>query len=322
MFFLTLLFSTRTASNAPVPQKRDKTQLQLDLPARSPEPEVSHARPFLKWAGGKTQLLTQLARFYPPKGSVKRYVEPFLGSGAVFFHFKAMVEPSRALLWDNNRELVDTFQAVQQDVDQVIKLLRKHQKQHSKEFFLAMREKSPTSLVGRAARLIYLNKTCFNGLYRVNSKGIFNVPFGRYQNPSLFNEVGLRQAATQLDGARIESRDFRLLAVQAKKGDFVYFDPPYHPRSSTSYFTAYTRDAFGEADQRELSDLYRTLDKKGCYLMLSNSDTPLIRELYAKFDIREVSARRNINSKADRRGPVGELVVINARLAEASGSHG
>jgi DNA adenine methylase len=305
-----------------VPQKRDKTQLQLDLPARSPGPEVSHARPFLKWAGGKTQLLTQLARFYPPRGAVKRYVEPFLGSGAVFFHFKAMVEPSRALLWDNNRELVDTFQAVQQDVDQVIKLLRKHQKQHSKEFFLAMREKSPTSLAGKAARLIYLNKTCFNGLYRVNSRGVFNVPFGRYQNPGLFNEVGLRQAAAQLDGAHIESRDFRLLAVQAKKGDFVYFDPPYHPRSSTASFTAYTRDAFGEADQRELAALYRALDRKGCYLMLSNSDTPLIRELYAKFDIREVSARRNINSKADRRGPVGELVVINARLAEASGSRG
>jgi DNA adenine methylase len=305
-----------------VPAKRDKTQLQLDLAAGGPEPDVGYARPFLKWAGGKTQLLAQLTRFYPPKGSVKRYVEPFLGSGAVFFHFKAMVEPSRALLWDNNRELVDTFQAVQQDVDQVIKLLRKHQKQHSKEFFLSMREKSPLSLAGKAARLIYLNKTCFNGLYRVNSRGIFNVPFGRYQNPGLFNEAWLRRAASQLEGARIESRDFRLLAVQAKKGDFVYFDPPYHPRSSTAYFTSYTRDSFGEADQRELAELYRMLDKKGCYLMLSNSDTPLIRELYAKFDIREVSARRNINSKADRRGPVGELVVINARLAEASGNHG
>jgi DNA adenine methylase len=320
--FLALLFLAQGASNAPVPEKRDKTQLQLDLSAGPRSSEPSYARPFLKWAGGKTQLLAQLAVFYPPRGTVKRYVEPFLGSGAVFFHFKAMVEPARALLWDNNRELVDTFQAVQQDVDHVIKLLRKHQKQHSKEFFLSMREKSPTSIAGKAARLIYLNKTCFNGLYRVNSRGIFNVPFGRYHNPSLFNEESLRQAALQLRGAKVESRDFRLLAVQAKKGDFVYFDPPYHPRSSTSSFTAYTRDSFGESDQRELAELYRKLDKKGCYLLLSNSDTPLVRELYAKFHIREVSARRNINSKADRRGPVGELVVLNHKLVEACSGRG
>ena len=307
------------------PDKHDKSasQLQLDiptgkLPTGKPQVEVPFLRPFLKWAGGKTQLLPQLAKFYPPRGSVKRYIEPFLGSGAVFFHFRALVGSRTAILWDNNRELIETFKAVQQDVGQVIKLLKKYQKLHSKDFFLGMREKVPLSLAAKAARLIYLNKTCFNGLYRVNSRGIFNVPFGKYTNPGIFNEAWLRQAADQLQGAQIETEDFRFLALKAKKNDFIYFDPPYHPRSKTSYFTAYTRDLFGEEHQRKLADLYRALDKKGCLLMLSNSDTPLIRELYKDFDIREVSARRNINSRADRRGSICELVVLNAKLVQAS----
>jgi DNA adenine methylase len=306
---------------APVPSKATEidSQLALELPTDSPVVEGSFVRPFLKWAGGKTQLLPQLARFYPRKGTVNRYLEPFLGSGAVYFHFKAMVQPKRAVLWDNNRELIDTFQAVQSSVDQVIKILRKHQKQHSKDFFLGMREKMPTSLPSKAARLIYLNKTCFNGLYRVNSRGVFNVPLGRYTNPGIFNEDWLRRASADLANASIEARDFRLLELHAKKGDFVYFDPPYHPRSSTSYFTAYTRESFGESDQRELAKVYRALDKKGCLLMLSNSDTPLIRELYKDFVIREVSARRNINSKAERRGPICELVVLNQKLLRACG---
>lgn len=305
------------------PHEKSASQLQLDiadgkLPTGKAEVETPFLRPFLKWAGGKTQLLPQLAKFYPPKGSVKRYIEPFLGSGAVFFHFKAMVGSRSAILWDNNRELIETFQAVRDDVGQVIKLLKKHQKQHSKDFFLAMREKSPLSPAAKAARLIYLNKTCFNGLYRVNSRGVFNVPFGKHTNPGIFNEVWLRGASQQLQGARIETEDFRFLKMEAKKNDFIYFDPPYHPRSKTSFFTAYTRDLFGEEDQRKLADLYRALDKKGCLLMLSNSDTPLIRELYKDFDIREVLARRNINSKADRRGSICELVVLNAKLVQAS----
>jgi DNA adenine methylase len=306
----------------PVPAmvaKPDKMILpvQLELPTGKRPVQVAFTKPFLKWAGGKTQLLPQLAQFYPPRGAVKRYIEPFLGSGAVFFHFKAQVGPRSATLWDNNRELIETFKAVQQDVDQVLKLLRRYQKQHCKDFFLAMREKSPSSPAAKAARMIYLNKTCFNGLYRVNSRGVFNVPFGRYTNPGLFQEENLRQASQLLQGADIESKDFRFLALEAKKNDFVYFDPPYHPRSTTAYFTAYTRDAFGQKDQEELADVYRALDRKGCYLMLSNSDTPLVRELYKDFDMREVSARRNINSRADRRGPIGEFVVLNAKLADA-----
>ncbi|MBN2576390.1 MAG: DNA adenine methylase [Deltaproteobacteria bacterium] len=291
-------------------------QAALSLGAATEKPD--YARPFIKWAGGKTQLLPQLARFYPPKGSVERYIEPFLGSGAVFFHVKAMVEPRHVLLWDNNRELVDTFKAVQEDVDRVIKLLARYRARHSKEFFLGMREKRPKSRAGKAARLIYLNKTCFNGLYRVNSRGIFNVPFGRHENPKLFNETWLRQAARALAEARIEAEDFRLLESEARAGDFIYFDPPYHPLSKTSYFTAYTRDLFGQAEQEKLAALCRALDRKGCLLMLSNSDTPLVRRLYKDFEIREVSARRSINSKAERRGAIYELVVLNDRLLEAS----
>ena len=297
---------------------RSKFPGQLELTAVEAQDGAAYVRPFVKWAGGKTQLLSQLVEFYPPRGSVDRYIEPFLGSGAVFFHVMSIVQPRRALLWDNNRELIDTFQAVQGDVDGVIRLLSRYRKQHSKEFFLAMREKKPKSQAAIAARLIYLNKTCFNGLYRVNSRGIFNVPFGRHANPGLFNEAWLRQASAQLAVAKIEAEDFRLLEVAARKRDFIYFDPPYHPRSKTSYFTAYTRDLFGQAEQEKLAALYRKLDRKGCLLMLSNSDTPLVRELYKDYDIREVSARRSINSRADRRGPICELVVLNRKLVDAS----
>jgi DNA adenine methylase len=291
---------------------------QIDLPVAPLTNEPSYAKPFVKWAGGKTQLLPQLARFYPPKGSVGRYIEPFLGSGAVFFHVKAVVEPREALLWDNNQELVDAFTAVRDDVEQVIRLLQAHERKHSKAYFLAMRTKPRTKLHAVAARLIYLNKTCFNGLYRVNSKGDFNVPFGRYPKPSILNVEGLRRASEALAGAQVEQEDFKMLLVVARKGDFIYFDPPYHPLSSTAYFTSYTKDSFGEKDQRALAAVYRWLDEKGCLLMLSNSDMPLIHDLYEGFTIEKVSARRNINSQAKKRGPIKELVIVNRHLLEAS----
>ena len=308
-------FRSHVAFNAGVPDKSDKKSrsVQLHLPQHQ---DVPFSKPFLKWAGGKTQLLAQLAKYYPT-GSVHRYIEPFLGSGAVFFHFKAMVNPESAILWDNNAELIETFRAVRDDVERVIELLRDHESMHSKEHFLKVRRirvkklaKSPEI----AARLIYLNKTCFNGLYRVNSRGEFNVPFGKYLKPSILNEEGLRRASRQLAGADIAEKDFRMVLCAAEEGDFVYLDPPYHPRSETAYFTSYTRDSFGEKDQRELAEVYRALDKKGCLLALSNSDTNLVRQLYKGFKKVEVSARRNINSRADRRGPIKERLVVNERL--------
>jgi len=232
---------------------------------------ASFLRPFVKWAGGKSQLLLQFQCLYPEKDSVGRYLEPFLGSGAVFFHVKGLLQPARALLTDTNAELIDAFLAVRDEVDHLIELLRQHQEQHCESYYYEVRNQNPQTCVTRAARLIYLNKTGFNGLYRVNSRGLFNVPFGRHVKPKVLDETRLRAA----------------------------------------YFTSYTSGSFGENDQRDLAALYTKLDRRGCLLMLSNSDTPLIRELYAGFHIHRVSARRNINSNSEKRGPVFEVVVLN-----------
>jgi DNA adenine methylase len=265
----------------------------------------------VKWAGGKSQLLPQFLSLYPEQGSVGRYLEPFLGSGAVFFHVQGLLRPSHAVLTDTNAELIDTFLAVRDEVDVLIELLRQHQAQHGESYYYEVRSQTPQARAERAARLIYLNKTGFNGLYRVNSRGLFNVPFGRHVNPTACDEALLRAASAALQKAKLHARDFRDLSSLARKGDFIYFDPPYQPLSKTSYFTSYTSGSFGEQDQRDLADLYAKLDRRGCLLMLSNSDAPLIRELYSDFRIHRVSARRMINSDAKKRGPVSEVVVLN-----------
>jgi DNA adenine methylase len=270
-------------------------------------------RPFLKWAGGKTQLLPQFERFYP-REKIERYIEPFLGSGAVFFRVRAQLDPETAILCDNNEELIDTFKAVQTDVEGVIQRLRIHKDKHSPEYFREMRTRPIEDATGRAARLIYLNKTCFNGLYRVNSRGIFNVPIGRYHKPAILDEDGLREASQQLRGVKLLAQDFRKLPARAKRGDFIYLDPPYYPVSKTSYFTSYTRDSFGAKDQWDLSEVYDQLCQVGCFVMLSNSDNPFIKGLYWRLKdarIHRVSARRNINSRAERRGHIKELVIVN-----------
>jgi DNA adenine methylase len=248
---------------------------------------------------------------FPEQEKIHRYVEPFLGSGAVFFNVQALLQPAHALLWDTNAELIDTFLAVRDQVDELIEVLRRHREQHSESHYYEVRAQTPQARAERAARLIYLNKTGFNGLYRVNSRGLFNVPFGHRVNPTILNEAVLRAANVALKNTELHARDFRDLASVARKGDFIYFDPPYHPRSKTSSFTSYTIGSFGEKDQRDLADLYAKLDQRGCLLMLSNSDTPLIRDLYADFRIRCVSARRMINSDGKKRGPISEVVVLN-----------
>ena len=248
---------------------------------------------------------------YPEPKTIHRYVEPFLGSGAVFFNVQALLQPSRALLWDTNAELIDTFLAVRDEVNSLIDLLREHQKQHCESYYYEVRTQIPQTRAARAARLIYLNKTGFNGLYRVNSRGIFNVPFGHRVNPTILNEPLLRAASVALAKTELHSRDFRTLSTVARKGDFIYLDPPYQPLSKTASFTSYTRGSFGENDQRDLANLYSELDRRGCLLMLSNSDTPLVRELYADFRVHCVSARRMINSDGKKRGPVSEVVVLN-----------
>ena len=275
---------------------------------------VGAPRPFLKWAGSKKQLLSAYAAFYPPGEHIRTYHEPFLGSGAVFFHLRRQLSGVDVKLADNNPELVTTFVQVRDDVDRVIAGLKEHARQHCETYFYKVRNQRPDQLPGdaaRAARFIYLNKTCFNGLYRVNSEGLFNVPIGRYAKPSIFDEDALRAASVSLKGAELQERPFYKVLEDAGPGDFVYLDPPYDPLTSTAYFTAYTKGDFGPEDQGHLAWVYKELSDRGCRVMLSNSDTELIRLLYRRFQIERVQARRSINSRSDRRGPITEVVVLN-----------
>ena len=268
---------------------------------------MEKARPFIKWAGGKSQLMPEIAKRFPPGDNVGRYFEPFLGGAAVFFHLRH----PRSFLSDSNHDLVELYQVVQQNVEELIEALKIHK--NEREYYYQVRSQNPRELnrVQRAARLIFLNKTCFNGLYRVNSKGQFNVPFGRYKNPAICDAKGLRAASAVLQHADISLRDFESVLEQAKPGDFIYFDPPYHPLKKTSNFTSYTTGKFGEEEQRRLAAVYAQLAVRGCFVLLSNSDTPLIRDVYRDFHIHEIQANRAINSKPERRGKITELLIIN-----------
>lgn len=276
------------------------------------KPKLDRATPFLKWVGGKAQLLEQFERLFVPRDRYEHYLEPFVGSGAVFFHLR----PDRAYLADNNEELINCYKQVKQHVEAVVELLRTHKRLHSEAHYYKVRSYQPRDLspIERAARLIYLNKTCFNGLYRVNSRGGFNVPMGRYTNPPILDEQGLQRAHRALRGVELYCMPFdRFCDEFAEKGDFVYFDPPYFPISKTANFTGYTENAFGLEEQVKLRDAFERLDAKGCFLMLSNSASPTIRHLYKKYrhTTYEVLARRSINSAPDKRGAIKELVVLN-----------
>ncbi|RMG92648.1 MAG: DNA adenine methylase [Chloroflexi bacterium] len=274
-----------------------------------PKTYVKKAAPFLKWAGGKQRLLPQYEPYFPPRELTGRYFEPFVGSAAVFFH----LQPAHAVLADRNDKLIEVYEAVRDEVEAVIAALKPHRNESA--YYYEVRAQDPCKLTRaeRAARLIYLNKTCYNGLYRENSRGEFNVPFGRYKNPRICDEERLRLASQVLQGVSLQVADFEDVVSVAEEGDLVYFDPPYVPLSETSSFTAYHRLGFGEADQRRLADVVESLTERGCRVMLSNSSAPLVYELYdnGRFLLVPVQARRNINSKADRRGPVQELLILN-----------
>ena len=267
------------------------------------ELEKDSPRPFLKWAGGKSRLISQYHRYFPK--DFNTYYEPFLGGGAVFFHF----QHHPAVLSDINPELINVYRCVRDRVDDLIALLAEHQRKHNKDYYYWMRSNLGSTKIEKAARLIYLNKTCFNGLYRENSKGEFNVPIGKYDNPKICDPALLYSAAAALQSAEIKVRSFDKVLSYAKSDDFVYFDPPYYPISSTSNFTAYNRDFFSKEDQIKLRDVFAALASRGVKVMLSNSDCELIRELYSNFNIREVSASRAINSNAQKRGKIGEVLV-------------
>ena len=267
----------------------------------------AQARPFLKWAGGKRQLLPELLPRVPER--FKAYHEPFVGGGALFFELASTDTLGKAHLSDVNGPLIDTYLAVKDHVEEVITRLKKHRNEES--YFYEVRKQNPIKLAIRAARLIYLNKTCFNGLYRENRSGQFNAPFGFYKKPNICDEKNLRAVSQVLRKVDISRRSYLSVLGKAKKGDFVYFDPPYYPLTETSKFTGYDRGGFTKDDQRELRDTFSELSERGVQVMLSNSDTPPVRELYDSFRIDRVDANRPINCKGDRRGKVSELVIRN-----------
>jgi len=268
--------------------------------------------PFLKWAGGKRQLLPELMGRIKRLEGFGRYHEPFVGGGALFFELYrhgALEEP--AYLSDNNPNLVAAYEGVKHDVEQVIALLREHKACHCKEHYYAVRATKPESLAARAARIIYLNRTCFNGLFRENSRGEFNVPMGRYKDPRICDEANLLAVSRALQHACIETRPFESALDRAQPEDLIYFDPPYDPVSATASFTAYQKGGFGEAEQRALAVVVRELSARGVHVLLSNSWTPLVIELYSGFALEQVFAKRNVNSRADKRGAVPEALVGN-----------
>jgi DNA adenine methylase len=267
------------------------------------------ARPFLKWVGGKAQLLEQMAPLLPPVYG--RYFEPFVGGAALFFELRSRRADLPAFLSDVNDELVDCYRAIRDEVDDVIRELKAHRYESTYYYQVREWDRRKLSRAKAAARTIFLNKTGYNGLYRVNRAGQFNVPFGRFTNPQFKDEENLRACASALEGVSIELRDYALVLEHAKKGDFVYFDPPYVPLSPTSDFTAYIPGGFGEGEQRQLAKTFAKLAKRGVHVMLSNSDTPLVRKLYADFTIDVVYAARSVNSNASRRGKLAEVVVRN-----------
>jgi DNA adenine methylase len=270
---------------------------------------MNKAKPFLKWAGGKKQLLSQFDKLFPSPEEYTRYIEPFIGGGAVFFH----LQPKKAIIADLNKDLINTYKVIKKETGLLIKILESHEKKHSKEFYLEVREKFNKAELGdtyRAAALIYLNKAGFNGLYRVNKSGGFNVPFGDNKKLGI-NPDNIRLVNKALKATTIKNAPFSKVINYAKKDDFIYFDPPYYPLNKTSSFTTYTNETFLEKEQEELAALFKKLDKMGCKVMLSNSDTKFIRDLYRGYDIQKVYARRYINSAADKRGKIAEVVVRN-----------
>jgi len=276
-------------------------------------------QPFLKWAGGKRQLLSQFEPYLPILGEENTYYEPFVGAGAMLFH----LQPKRAIANDINSELINVYNVIKSDnktFELLIEKLKYHAEHHNKEHFYEIREWDRTeeyakySFIDRAARFIYLNKTCFNGLYRVNSKGQFNVPCGKYVKPDIVNEVVLRDVRKYLTDIenKIEflNKDFKEIVNNAIKDDFIYFDPPYDPLNQTSSFTSYASNGFGKNEQLQLREVFKELDDRGCKVLLSNSDTPFIREIYSDFEIVTVQANRAINAKGQGRGRINEILVL------------
>lgn len=289
------------------------TRRRSDLPRQARAPEVrpdgdGTAAPIVKWAGGKSRLLDELIARAPER--YRRYFEPFVGGAALYFRLR----PRWAVLSDANPDLINMYRCVAGNVEAIIERLERHRAAHDSDYYYSVRERwnRPGGLeadVDRAAAFIYLNKTCYNGLWRVNSRGHFNVPVGRYDDPAIFDRLQLRAASKMLQRTRLRVADYGNAVAEAEAGDFVYFDPPYHPLSDTAHFTSYTSSSFGPDDQRALAQVARALVRRGCTVLVSNSDTAFVRDLYRGFRIDVVDCARAINSKASARGPQRELLI-------------
>ena len=266
-------------------------------------------KPFIKWVGGKRKLLPELLKRIPQDFST--YFEPFLGGAALFWQLK----PQQAILIDINQELVNTYRCIQQDVEALILDLKKHH--YNSEYYYQIRNSdrfwsyASWTDIQRASRFIYLNKTCFNGLYRVNSKGEYNVPFGRYKNPKIVDAENLRACSQALQKTEILTGSFLSIESKITPQDFVYFDPPYIPLNTTSNFTSYSSQGFDLEMQIALRDLCKRLDRKRVRFILSNSATPLVFEIYSEFKIELVDMPRSINSRGDKRGKIKEVLITN-----------
>ena len=271
-------------------------------------------KPFVKWAGGKRQIIDKLKFFVPDEFDT--YYEPFLGGGALLFE----LSPKKAVINDSNDELINTFLCIKDEekFSKLCKELNHHEANHSEEYYYEIRnldrDKGKFRKMAdykRAARTIYLNKACFNGLYRVNSKNEFNVPFGKKNKVNTYEgqNLGVISGYLNYNDIKILSIDFEEAVKEAKRGDFIYFDPPYD--SDTSTFNNYTENGFGKEEQKRLAKVFKELDKKGCYVMLSNHNTILVNELYKDYFIHVISAKRNINSNGKKRGKVEEVIITN-----------
>lgn len=299
-------------------QSQKKSQKTSTLRQKNSYKYNALAQPFLKWAGGKRQLLPAIKKYLPAK--YNEYYEPFIGAGAVLFS----LQPKSCTLNDTNSELVNCYQVIRDQPEELLKLCQQHRDNNSQEYYYQLREQDRQAEfdqwtpVEKAARIIYLNKTCFNGLFRVNSSGQFNVPYGKYKNPVIADPAVIKAISSYLNRSkcRILQGDFEQAVATATKGAFVYFDPPYHPLSDTSSFTGYSINGFGEQEQIRLKKLCDRLSDQGCQVLASNSAAPLIKSLYddPRYEVVEVKATRAINAIASKRGRINELLIHNKYL--------
>ena len=279
--------------------------------------EQKAAQPFIKWVGGKRGLLSQIIPLLPKE--FNNYFEPFIGGGALFFELfsQGKLDNKNVYLFDINTELINTYEVVKKYPELLIDELDRFKKEHSKEFYYEIRawDRENDFLeidnLLRATRFIYLNKTCFNGLYRVNRKNQNNVPMGNYKNPNICDSEAIYNASEALQIANIMNTSYKNVLDYAKKEDLVYFDPPYYPLNKTSSFTSYSEFEFLDQQQIELFEVFEKLDELGSYVVHSNSDTKFIRDLYTQYDINEIQANRFINSKSAGRGKINELLILS-----------